>query len=121
MLKPVPPAPSDSLLYAPAVFVKSVLTQTQEEISESVHVQLHSELFKVITFKEVVWDRDVCRALSLSLWRQGGEIQQEREGCTALQVRVPGQGVGVGAGTLSLLGMCWHCVGSTCAEDVVGI
>lgn len=96
MLKPVPPAPSDSLLYAPAVFVKSVLTQTQEEISESVHVQLHSELFKVITFKEVVWDRDVCRALSLSLWRQGGEIQQEREGCTALQVRVPGQGVGSG-------------------------
>lgn len=106
MLKPVPPAPSDSLLYAPAVFVKSVLPQTQEEISESVHVQLHGELFKVITFKQVVWDRDVCRALSLSLWWQGGEIQQEWEGRTALQVRVPGQGVGGTGGTLRLLGMC---------------
>lgn len=101
----MPPAPSDSLLYAPAVFVKSVLPQTQEEISESVYVQLHGELFKVITFKQVVWDRDVCRALSLSLWWQGGEIQQEWEGRTALQVRVPGQGVGAG-GTLRLLGMC---------------
>lgn len=61
------------------------------------------------------------QGFSLSLWWQGGEIPQEWEGRTALQVRVPGQGVGVGAGTLSLLGMCWHCVGSTCAEDVVGI
>lgn len=94
MLKPVPPAPSDSLLYAPAMFVKSELTQTQEEISESVHVQLHGDLFKVITFKQVVWYRDVCRVLSLSLWWQGGEIQPEWEGHTALQVRVPGQGVG---------------------------
>lgn len=52
MWKPVPPAPSDSLRYAPAVCVKSVLPQTQEEISESAHVQLHGELFQVITLNK---------------------------------------------------------------------
>lgn len=63
MLKPVPPVPSDSFLYIPAMFVKSVPTQTQEEISKSMHVQFYYELFQVITFKQAMWDRDVFRAL----------------------------------------------------------
>lgn len=65
------PVPSDSLHYVPAMFVKAVLTQTQEEVSESICVQFHDKLCHATTCTQVLLDRDVFRAL-VTRWRKTG-------------------------------------------------
>lgn len=78
MLKPVPPVPSNSLLYVPTVFVNSVLTQSPDEISESIPAHLRYEFFQVTTFKQVVVGQGCFQGFG------GKEDKQNRNGGSTL-------------------------------------